>query len=122
VRQSLLLVVLLGPAPDCQVRLPDAGAPLVYPLPCASPFDMSPVSPVARPKQSWQYLGEEEVQVERYKGILCIERLPGVIRKDNVDVVSVRACRERGGAACILAERLLPELAYKMGRASKYGS
>lgn len=29
---------------------------------------------------------------------------------------------ERGAAGCILAERLLPEVAYKLGRAAKYGA
>eukprot|EP00884_Botryococcus_braunii_P022256 jgi/Botrbrau1/8714/Bobra.0311s0025.1 len=125
VRQGLLLVLLLGPAPGCQIRLPAPGGTVLAPLPrqgTLPDLDLGPVFPVVRPKQSWQYLGEDAVHVEQYNGVLRIERLPGVIRKDHVELVSVREARERGSAGCILADRLLPELAYKMGRASKYGS
>ena len=43
-------------------------------------------------------------------------------RKDAVQKLDVGEVLERGGGGCILAERLLPEVAYKLGRAPKYGA
>lgn len=43
-------------------------------------------------------------------------------RRDGVRGVSLADTRRRGGGGCILAERLLPEIAYKLGRAHKYGA
>jgi hypothetical protein len=77
---------------------------------------------VYRPKQSFEFSGEAEVEVCGDRGILRVDRLPGVVRRDNVCRLGVRECRDEGAVGCILAERLLWEVAYKMGRASKYGS
>jgi hypothetical protein len=77
---------------------------------------------VYRPKQSFEFSGEAEVEVCGDRGILRVDRLPGVVRRDNVRRLGVQECRDEGAAGCILAERLLWEVAYKMARASKYGS
>jgi hypothetical protein len=42
-------------------------------------------------------------------------------RRDNAQRFTAAECA-RGAAGGMLLERLLPELAYKMGRASKYGA
>ena len=42
-------------------------------------------------------------------------------RCDSAQCFTAVACA-RGAAGGMLLERLLPELAYKMGRASKYGA
>lgn len=47
---------------------------------------------------------------------------PPTCRHDRVVGLDLGYIAARGGAGCILAERLLPELAYKLGRAQKYGA
>lgn len=43
-------------------------------------------------------------------------------RRDAVEALDVGQVQRRGGGGCILAERMLPEVAYKLGRAPKYGA
>ena len=43
-------------------------------------------------------------------------------RRDEAAQLSAAEAVARGGGGCILLERLLPELAYKLGRAPKYGA
>ena len=43
-------------------------------------------------------------------------------RCDNAKAFSYEECSQWGAAGNILLERLLPELAFKLGRASKYGA
>lgn len=43
-------------------------------------------------------------------------------RRDHVTDFSLDAVRASGGNGCILAERLMPELAFKLGFAPKYGA
>jgi len=43
-------------------------------------------------------------------------------RCDNVQSLSLTDIVKHGGGCCILAEHILPELAYKLGRAAKYGA
>jgi hypothetical protein len=43
-------------------------------------------------------------------------------RVDNAKRLDLANIVEHGAAGCILAERLLPEVAYKLGRAAKYGA
>lgn len=44
-------------------------------------------------------------------------------RKDRLDKLPAKLDKTfTGGNGCILAERLLPELAYKLGAAPKYGA
>ncbi|KAK9821225.1 hypothetical protein WJX81_003510 [Elliptochloris bilobata] len=57
-----------------------------------------------------------------WQGLLLVLRLAGVVRRDMAARLSATEAAERGGGGCILLERLLPELAYKLGRAPKYGA
>ncbi|KAK9823699.1 hypothetical protein WJX72_004744 [[Myrmecia] bisecta] len=77
---------------------------------------------IVRPKQSYQICGLDEVQVQQDRPLLTVQRLPGVIRRDHATKLGLQECLQHGGNQCILAERLLPELAYKLGRAPKYGA
>ncbi len=43
-------------------------------------------------------------------------------RCDHAKAFSYEECSQWGAAGGILLERLLPELAFKLGRASKYGA
>lgn len=47
---------------------------------------------------------------------------PHCCRVDDARRLELGHVRRCGGAGCILAERLLPEVAYKLGRALKYGA
>ncbi len=42
--------------------------------------------------------------------------------RDEAGALSLSECVLRGGHGSILVDRLLPELAYKLGRAAKYGA
>jgi hypothetical protein len=77
---------------------------------------------VLRPKQSWQLCGGGEVAADPCHPLLCLRRLPGVIRRDGCSRLSLVEGWSQGGMGPLLLERLLPELAYKMGRAPKYGA
>jgi hypothetical protein len=77
---------------------------------------------VLRPKQSWQMAGGGEVAADALRPLLCLRRLPGVIRRDGCSRLGLAEAWARGGMGPLLLERLLPELAYKMGRAPKYGA
>ncbi|GAB4814971.1 hypothetical protein N2152v2_002017 [Parachlorella kessleri] len=78
--------------------------------------------PIRRPLQSYQFRGTEQVAIRHDLAALVVHRLAGVIRKDAVQKLDVEEVLERGGGGCILAQRLLPEVAYKLGRAPKYGA
>jgi hypothetical protein len=43
-------------------------------------------------------------------------------RKDRVDEFNVATIEAHGGGGCILAERMLFEIAYKIDKAPKYGA
>jgi hypothetical protein len=43
-------------------------------------------------------------------------------RRDGAARLSAAEAAARGGGGCILLERVLPELAFKLGRAPKYGA
>jgi len=45
-----------------------------------------------------------------------------ISRIDSVDALDLDMISAKGGNACILAERFLPEIAYKIGYAPKYGA
>ncbi|WIA31621.1 hypothetical protein OEZ86_002505 [Tetradesmus obliquus] len=78
--------------------------------------------PVLRPLQSWQQLGGEAIAVDARRPLLCMRRLPGVIRRDGCNRFSLAECCSSSGVLGLLADRLLPEVAYKLGRALKYGA
>jgi hypothetical protein len=78
--------------------------------------------PVLRPLQSWQQLGGAEIAVDVRRPLLCLRRLPGVIRRDSCNRFSLAECCSSTGVLGLLADRLIPEIAYKLGRAPKYGA
>jgi hypothetical protein len=78
--------------------------------------------PVARPVQSWQQLGGETIAVETRRPALCARRLPGVVRCGGARRLGLGEWAGGGGGGATLADRLLPEIAYKVGRAPKYGA
>ena len=54
--------------------------------------------------------------------LLCIHRLEAVVRRDAVSAVCAAEVAAQGGRGVILADDVLAELAFKLGRAPKYGS
>lgn len=77
---------------------------------------------VLRPLQSFQQLAGKPLAVSRQRAVLCLRRLPGVIRRDACSRFSLADCCSSSGTLAVLADRLLPEVAYKLGRAPKYGA
>lgn len=77
---------------------------------------------VLRPPQSFEQLAGKPLAVSRQRAVLCLRRLPGVIRRDSCSRFSLADCCSSSGMLCMLADRLLPEVAYKLGRAPKYGA
>jgi hypothetical protein len=77
---------------------------------------------VLRPLQSWQQLEGAKVAVDAKRPLLCMRRLPGVIRRDACNRFSLAECCSSSCVLGLLADRLLPEIAYKLGRAPKYGA
>ena len=75
-----------------------------------------------RPRQSFETEGLTPVTVDTAYPMLLVQCLPGVIRKDACVRCSVEECAALSGMLCILASRLMSEIAYKIGRASKYGA
>jgi hypothetical protein len=51
-----------------------------------------------------------------------LRRLPGVIRADACRRLGLAEAAARGGLGPVVADRLLHEVAYKLGRAPKYGA
>jgi hypothetical protein len=78
--------------------------------------------PKIRPMQTFQFSGANKVDVDLQRCALIVHRLEGVIRRDRVTSLDAAAVSQRGGGGCILVERVLPEIAYKLGRAGKYGA
>lgn len=77
---------------------------------------------VTRPKQTWQVLGLQEVQVAEQQPMMVSSCLRGVTRCDELDTYNLEGMLRSAGQGCILAERLIHEVAYKVGRALKYGA
>jgi hypothetical protein len=78
--------------------------------------------PATRPLQSWQQLGSGAAAVDARRPAVCLRRLPGVIRVDDASQLGLAECLERGCMVGTLADQLLAEIAYKVGRAPKYGA
>jgi hypothetical protein len=77
---------------------------------------------VPRPRQSWQQLGSGAAAADARRPALVVRRLPGVVRVDGCVRAGLAECVERGGLLGTMADRLIPEIAYKIGRAPKYGA
>jgi hypothetical protein len=114
-RTLLTLVLGAGAAP-----LPPAGRPALGGAPLAPAGADFP--PVRRPRQSAEFSGAAAVAPDVRRPAVVVHRLPGVVRRDGVARLVLGEVRARGGGGAILAERVLPELAYKLGRAPKYGA
>ncbi|KAL0028467.1 hypothetical protein WJX77_008505 [Trebouxia sp. C0004] len=85
-------------------------------------FEMDGFPKVARPLQSHCISNMKVASQCLAKSSLMVQHLPGVVRCDNVQSLSLTDIVKHGGGCCILAEHILPELAYKLGRAAKYGA
>lgn len=90
------------------------------PTQAVAPADDFPL--VALPRQSHEVQHEAAVRVRAAGFALLAQRLPAVVRIDDVRRLGLAEVVAAGGARCVLAERLLPEVAYKLGRAPKYGA
>ncbi|KAI8470765.1 MAG: hypothetical protein J3K34DRAFT_508772 [Monoraphidium minutum] len=131
-RDAVLLAFVLTPAgADLgQSLLEPGGAPLQPGAPvgagggaaAAEGEERGTAPPVPRPLQSWQQLGGAPAAAGGRAAALCVRRLPGVVRVDGCARVGLGECLSRGGMGGMLADRLLPEIAYKVGRAPKYGA
>lgn len=75
-----------------------------------------------RPRQSWQTAADESILTDVHAPLLMVQRLPAVIRVDKCTRFDLHECRSCGGGGAILAQRMLHEVAYKLGRAPKYGA
>ncbi|EIE26640.1 hypothetical protein COCSUDRAFT_59159 [Coccomyxa subellipsoidea C-169] len=76
---------------------------------------------VQRPRQSFEFAGLETVRIRHDASVMFAQRLKGVVRQDSSTAFSAEQCKQGGGGG-ILLERLMPEIAYKLGRAHKYGA
>lgn len=86
--------------------------------------DDDPCFAVVRPKQSFQASGIDGhlLDMDLQRPSLVLRRLPGVIRRDGCSSFSLLEWCRCSGELAIPADRLLPEIAYKVGRAPKYGA
>lgn len=75
-----------------------------------------------RPRQSWEVAGDLTVGCDAAAPLLVVQRLPAVVRVDSCRRLNLQQAAMKGGSVAKLAERMLPELAYKLGRAPKYGA
>ena len=75
-----------------------------------------------RPLQSFERLEGQAVSVAHDAPAVVVRRLAGVIRRDSAVGVGVQEALEKGVHGCILADRLLHEVAYKVAKAPKYGA
>jgi hypothetical protein len=58
----------------------------------------------------------------REHALLCVHSLRGVVRRDEASYVGHAEFVARGARGTVLADDMLAELAFKLGRASKYGA
>lgn len=72
-----------------------------------------------RPVQSCEISGNKQIAVCECRNLVIARRLQGVVRIDDVKVISGAHV---GSAGAILVEHVLPEIAYKLARSKKYGA
>ena len=85
---------------------------------------------VRRPAQSYEVSapanGAEHATLDPAMSLasplLVVRRLPAVIRVDRCSQLGVAKCLRHSGDGAIASCHLLPELAFKLGRAPKYGA
>lgn len=113
--QSIILVLLLtNPCSDD----PKVQASRIT----STVFEGQDFPQVAKPLQSHCISNMKAVPQCCSQTSLMVQHLPGVVRRDKVQKLSLSDIVATGGGCCILAEHILPELAYKLGRAAKYGA
>lgn len=71
-----------------------------------------------RPRQSFELAGE----AVRQRALLCIHRLGAVVRRDDARRACAAEFEALGARGSILADDVLAEVAYKLGRAPKFGA
>lgn len=71
-----------------------------------------------RPAQSCSVPGSGPLD----RTMLCIHRLDGVVRRDAAQRCDVAEVASHGARGIIAAESVLSEIAYKLGRAAKFGA
>lgn len=142
IRDSCIVTVLIGP-PEGHSLFSPHHTPLVMqpggtvipaslvagPRDCPAPpldpinDDLAACPVVVRPRQSFQQVGGESLaDLDTQSAVLCLRRLPGVVRQDRLGQASVKESWNKAGQGVILIDRLLHEIAYKLGRAAKYGA
>lgn len=128
-KDAVLLTVLATPGssqqPAAVPMLAQAGGTPLTLLPSGPHIkqqQQQPLRHVLKPLQSWEQLAGQPLAVSKQRAILCLRRLPGVIRRDDCSRFSLSDCCASSGTLALLADRLLPEVAYKLGRAPKYGA
>jgi hypothetical protein len=76
-----------------------------------------------KPRQSYQFSGIVPVDVDEEYISTVLHSMPGWVRRDGVQsIIEVGVVGREGGGGSVLAEHLVPEIAYKIGRAPKYGA
>ena len=87
--------------------------------------DDAMIMKLVRPPQSFMFSGNTQIQeeIDRSKVGAFVYRLPGVTRVDHVQSFSdIHTIYHLGGHKCILAERIVYDIAYKIGLGNKYGA
>ncbi|KAG2447847.1 hypothetical protein HYH02_007303 [Chlamydomonas schloesseri] len=116
-------LAILDATLDADVAAGGLGSGAAAAAPPAAAFPL-----VARPLQSFEFLGLDRLTgpggcgVDVAAPLLVARRLPGVIRRDRAERLTYRDALAAGGLGCVQLERLLPEVAYKVARAPKYGA
>ena len=113
-RAGLIICVILGGA--------EGALPL--PTPGGGPADLPSLPPIARPAQTFELAlcGGGTAPPLFARSLYIAARCPGVMRTDALARVDPAGAARGGALGATAAAHLLPELAYKMGRAPKYGA
>lgn len=89
----------------------------------SSSSSSSSIVSTLKPRQSYQYSGMVPVDVDEGYISTVLYSMPGWVRRDGVrSLMEVEVVGREGGGGSVLAEHLVPEIAYKIARAPKYGA
>ena len=78
---------------------------------------------LVRPPQSFMFRGTSKVPIDCSKVGVFVYRFAGSIRIDDIEsLTDINGIYSRGGGQCIQIERILYEVAYKVGHSLKYGA
>lgn len=112
-RAGLVTGVILG---GDGVPLPTPGGGPVAPSASAASLP-----PLARPAQTFELACASDT-LRPARAFYLAARCPGVMRTDSLDAIDPAGAVAGGVHGATALAHLLPELAYKMGRAPKYGA